>query len=32
MEGDVSVILETESLAPRINFWSSMGRLMKRFA
>ena len=29
MEEDVSVILETESLAPRINFRSSMGRLDK---
>jgi hypothetical protein len=31
MEEDVLVILETELLAPRINFPSSMGRLIQMF-
>jgi hypothetical protein len=31
VEEDVSVILETELLAPRISFWSSMGRLIQMF-
>jgi hypothetical protein len=31
VEEDVLVILETELLAPRINFQSSMGRLIQMF-
>jgi hypothetical protein len=31
MEEDESVILETEPLAPKINFQSSMGRLIQMF-